>query len=191
MPEQKILGLGAGGNEALEDTTGKMVNRRNKIRSIALLIGDLVATVLAFLCAYAFREAFQEVYQKEAWMVFKAILITSFLLGFGVFTLKFQFVSRIFILFFLRLSSDPLLPAGLPESHPLFGPLQREVPVYFDGGDGRPRPETGPRDREASGPRVMGYGVSLNRGKSLSPPGSTDSRCWDRLRISVACWEEK
>jgi hypothetical protein len=68
--------------------------------------------ILAFLCAYAFREAFQEVYQKEAWMVFKAILISSFLLGFGVFTLKFQFVSRIIILFFLRLSSDPHSSGG-------------------------------------------------------------------------------
>ncbi|NWF57688.1 MAG: sugar transferase [Syntrophaceae bacterium] len=37
---------------------------------------------------------------KEAWMVLKAIFIASFLLGFGVFALKFQFVSRIFILSF-------------------------------------------------------------------------------------------
>ncbi len=116
-----------------------MVNQRNRIRSIAILIGDLIATILAFLCAYAFRDAFQEVYQvilyplswylsllwlilplwafvfyllglyqfwrgpgfwKEAWMVFKAIFISSFLLGFGVFALKYQFVSRIFILSF-------------------------------------------------------------------------------------------
>jgi len=46
-----------------EDAAGKMVNQRNRIRSITLLIGDLVATLLAFLCAYIFREAFQEVYQ--------------------------------------------------------------------------------------------------------------------------------
>ena len=37
---------------------------------------------------------------KEAWMVFKATFISSFLLGFGVFALKYQFVSRIFILSF-------------------------------------------------------------------------------------------
>jgi exopolysaccharide biosynthesis polyprenyl glycosylphosphotransferase len=122
-----------------KDATRKMVNQRNKIRSIALLIGDQVATIIAFLWAYIFREALQEVHQvvlfplswylsllwlilpfwafvfyllglyqfwrgpgfwKEAWMVFRAIFISSFLVGFGVFALKFQFVSRIFILSF-------------------------------------------------------------------------------------------
>jgi amino acid transporter len=51
------------GESGIWGYTGEMVNQRNRIRSIALLIGDLAATILAFLCAYAFRDAFQEVYQ--------------------------------------------------------------------------------------------------------------------------------
>jgi len=37
---------------------------------------------------------------QEAWNIFKAVVISSLLLGFIVFALKFQFVSRIFILSF-------------------------------------------------------------------------------------------
>ena len=113
-----------------------MVNQRNRIRSFAVLLGDLAATALAFFCAYAFRDAFQEIYKvvlfplswylnllwfflplvllvfflfghyqywrgpgigKEAWKVFQAVTLSSLLLGFFVFILKFQFVSRIFI----------------------------------------------------------------------------------------------
>jgi len=116
-----------------------MVKQRNKIRSLALYAGDLLATVLAFLCAYLFRGLFPqdsyaallpfswylnlffaiipiwslvfyllELYRfwpgpgfwKETWMVFKAIFICSFLLGFFVFALKYVFVSRIFIFSF-------------------------------------------------------------------------------------------
>jgi exopolysaccharide biosynthesis polyprenyl glycosylphosphotransferase len=69
-----------------------MVNQRNKIRSIALLIGDLVATVLAFLCAYFFRAAFQEVYQvvlfplswylNLLWLILPLWAFIFYLLGF-------------------------------------------------------------------------------------------------------------
>ena len=34
-----------------------MINQRNKIRSLAVYIGDLLAAGLAFLCAYEFRGA--------------------------------------------------------------------------------------------------------------------------------------
>ena len=37
-----------------------MIRQRNRIRSLALYIGDLVATVSAFLLAYGFRGAFPE-----------------------------------------------------------------------------------------------------------------------------------
>lgn len=116
-----------------------MVNQRNRIRSLAMLMADLLATILAFLSAYWFRGAFPETsyaslfpfswysnliwpilllwalvfylsglyeywrgpgFWKETWMVFKAILITSLLLGFVVFAFKYQFVSRIFIFSF-------------------------------------------------------------------------------------------
>jgi exopolysaccharide biosynthesis polyprenyl glycosylphosphotransferase len=37
---------------------------------------------------------------KEGWMIFKAVFISSFFLGFAVFALKYDFVSRIFIFSF-------------------------------------------------------------------------------------------
>jgi exopolysaccharide biosynthesis polyprenyl glycosylphosphotransferase len=37
---------------------------------------------------------------KEVWMVFKAVFLSCFLLGFFIFALKYQFVSRIFLLSF-------------------------------------------------------------------------------------------
>ena len=116
-----------------------MIRQRNNIRSLVLYAGDLLATVLAFLCAYWFRGILpqdsarilypfswylnllwpilpiwsllfflMELYRywrgpgfwKETWMVIKAVFFSSFLLGFFVFALKYQFVSRIFILSF-------------------------------------------------------------------------------------------
>jgi exopolysaccharide biosynthesis polyprenyl glycosylphosphotransferase len=116
-----------------------MVKQSNRIRSLALYIGDLLATILAFVCAYLFRGIFPEdsyaalfpfswylnlliaiipiwslffflleLYRfwqgpgfwKETWRVFKAVFISSFLLGFIVFAFKYVFVSRIFIFSF-------------------------------------------------------------------------------------------
>jgi exopolysaccharide biosynthesis polyprenyl glycosylphosphotransferase len=116
-----------------------MIRQRTRIFTLFLYLGDLGATVLAFLCAYWFRGIFpQESYAKlfpfswyinllltvfpiwsfffylmglyrlwrgqgiwkEAWGVFKAVFISSLLLGFTVFVLKYHFISRIFILSF-------------------------------------------------------------------------------------------
>lgn len=117
-----------------------MLKQRTKIFIFFLYLGDLAATVLAFLCAYWFRGIFpQESYAKlfpfawynnlllaifpawsflfylmglyrnwrgqgfwkETWELFKAVFIPSLLLGFTVFALKYQFVSRVFILLFV------------------------------------------------------------------------------------------
>ena len=117
----------------------KVVKQRNNIRLLALYIGDLSSTFLAFFLAYGFREAFpdksfpylfplswhlkllwlilpiwsltfylMELYRywrgsgfwKETWMIVKAVLFSFFLFGFFVFALKYQFVSRIFLVSF-------------------------------------------------------------------------------------------
>lgn len=106
---------------------------------MALLLGDLIATILAFVGAYLFRGTLPEdsyaalfpfswylnllipiipiwllvfylleLYRfwrghgfwKETWLIFKAVSISSFLLGFIVFALKYVYVSRIFIFSF-------------------------------------------------------------------------------------------
>ena len=119
-----------------------MLKQRTRIFTFFLYLGDLGATLLAFLCAYWFRGIFpQESYAslfpfswylnlflaifpiwsilfylidlyrdwrglgfwKETWGISKAVLISSLLLGFTVFALKYQFVSRIFISLFALL----------------------------------------------------------------------------------------
>jgi len=119
-----------------------MIRQRTKIFAFCLYLGDLGATVLAFLSAYWLRGMFpQESYGplfpfslylnllwailllwsllfyltglyrfwrgqgfwKETWGVFKAVFISSLILGFTVFALKYQFVSRIFIFLFALL----------------------------------------------------------------------------------------
>ena len=116
-----------------------MVKQRNNIRSLALYIGDLSSTLLAFFLAYGFRGAFpdgsfpylfplswhlkllwlilpiwslifylMELYRywrgsgfwKETWTIMKAVFFSFFLFGFFVFALKYQFVSRIFLVSF-------------------------------------------------------------------------------------------
>jgi len=106
---------------------------------LVLYMGDLLATGLAFLCAYWFRGALPqdsvhilfpfflyskllwgvfliwsilfylkglyrvwqgEGFWKEIWAIIQAVFISCLLLGFTVFALKYQFVSRIFILSF-------------------------------------------------------------------------------------------
>jgi exopolysaccharide biosynthesis polyprenyl glycosylphosphotransferase len=116
-----------------------MLRQRNIIRSSILYLGDLMATGLAFLCAYYFRDAFPaesyaslfplswylhllwlifpiwslvfylgEHYSywrgpgfgREAWWTLQSIFFSALILGFFVFALKYQFVSRIFIVCF-------------------------------------------------------------------------------------------
>ena len=116
-----------------------MLKRRTKIFSFLLYLGDVGATLFAFVCAYWFRGIFpQESYAilfpfswylnlllaifpiwsllfyliglyrdwrgqgfwRETWGIFKAIFISSLFLGFTLFALKYQFVSRIFISLF-------------------------------------------------------------------------------------------
>jgi FlaA1/EpsC-like NDP-sugar epimerase len=116
-----------------------MLKRRTKIFSFLLYLGDVGATLFAFVCAYWFRGIFpQESYAilfpfswylnlllaifpiwsllfyliglyrdwrgqgfwRETWGVGKAIFISSLFLGFTLFALKYQFVSRIFISLF-------------------------------------------------------------------------------------------
>jgi len=106
---------------------------------LTLLLGDLIATISAFVGAYLFRGTLPadsyaalfpfswylnllipiipiwllvfyllELYRfwrghgfwKETWLAFKAVSISSFLLGFIVFALKYVYVSRIFIFSF-------------------------------------------------------------------------------------------
>lgn len=117
-----------------------MINQRNKIRSLVLFLGDLIATTLAFGGAYLLRGALPEEsyaalfpfswyfillwpifltwsilfylmglyrswrgpgFWKEIWGVFKALFISSLLLGFTVFVLRYHFVSRLFIFLFI------------------------------------------------------------------------------------------
>jgi len=119
-----------------------MLKQRIKIFAFLIYLGDLGATLLAFLCAYWMREAFPlesyaplfpfslylplllaifpvwsiffylmglyrlwrgQRFWKESWGIFKAIFISSLILGFCVFALKYQFVSRIFIFLFALL----------------------------------------------------------------------------------------
>jgi exopolysaccharide biosynthesis polyprenyl glycosylphosphotransferase len=116
-----------------------MIRQRTKILTFFIYLGDLGATLSAFLVAYWLRGTFPwdpslplfpfsmhlnllwgvfliwsilfylvglyrdwrgEGFWKETWGVFKAIFISSLILGFTVFALKYQFVSRIFILSF-------------------------------------------------------------------------------------------
>jgi exopolysaccharide biosynthesis polyprenyl glycosylphosphotransferase len=116
-----------------------MIKQRTKILAFFIYLGDLGATLIAFLCAYWFRGTFsQESYAalfpfpryfnlllaifpiwpllfyltglyrfwqgqgfwKETWGIFKGVFLSSLFLGFTVFALKYQFVSRIFIFLF-------------------------------------------------------------------------------------------
>jgi exopolysaccharide biosynthesis polyprenyl glycosylphosphotransferase len=129
-----------------------MLKQRTRIFGFFLYLGDLGATLLAFLCAYWFRGIFpQESYAtlfpfswylnlllaifpiwsilfylvdlyrdwrgqgfwKEAWGISKAVFISSLLLGFTVFALKYQFVSRIFISLFALLDIFLIITARI------------------------------------------------------------------------------
>jgi exopolysaccharide biosynthesis polyprenyl glycosylphosphotransferase len=116
-----------------------MIRQRTKIFTFFIYLGDLGATLAAFLAAYWLRAALPQdparllfpfplysdllwaifliwsiafyvigLYRfwrgrglgKEIWEVCKAVLLSSLLLGFAVFALKYQFVSRLFIFLF-------------------------------------------------------------------------------------------
>jgi exopolysaccharide biosynthesis polyprenyl glycosylphosphotransferase len=119
-----------------------MIKQRTKIFTFFIYLGDLGATLAAFLAAYWLRAALPQdparllfpfplysellwaifliwsiafyligLYRfwrgqgfwKEIWQIFKAVSLSSLLLGFAVFALKYQFVSRLFILLFASL----------------------------------------------------------------------------------------
>ncbi len=65
-----------------------------------LLWGVFVIWSILFYLTGLYRDWRGEGFWREIWGVFKAVFISSLILGFTVFALKYQFVSRIFIFFF-------------------------------------------------------------------------------------------